>query len=402
MLSGLAVNFEVTAVNSTTIQVVAGTNERQVSLAIEGQYRYITATIQRAHPGGAAGSYDLYATALANDLTSGEPAGDDYSFALAIVPGGTVPSGVAIYRLMRRILWNGAGITNVVGLKAEGVNTVSSLGDDVLSAFVTGDVNPRFYINRNGVLLWGDGTDPGDINLQRASAGALSCSGSLAVVQNLTVLNAGASATMTLVAAAGAEAVINLTAGAGQRALISFLDGAALPWAMFKETDNSFQLFSSGPPGSVLGITLAGNFYFKPGSSAGLSMGYNFGSAQPYFLQIAGSFNAVGTVYSGGVALTSDRRVKNEIEALTAADAHAAVMRLRPVSYVHSRHGNGARQFGLIAQDVEPVIPEAVTDVPDAHPDVIDDGQSIKALDYTHVLAHLIGAIQHQAALANG
>jgi len=119
MLSGLAVNFEVVLLNSTTVAVPAGVAASQVSVAIEGQYRWITVQITRAHPGGAAGVYDLYVTAAANDPVSGAPAGNDFSFALAIVPTNTLPAGVAIARKMRRLQWSGTEITRIDRLDIE-------------------------------------------------------------------------------------------------------------------------------------------------------------------------------------------------------------------------------------------------------------------------------------------
>jgi len=119
MLSGASVNVEVTLLNPTTVQIAAGASEAQVSLAIQGKYRYIAAAVQRAHPGGPAGLYDLFATALASDPTTGAPAGLDYSFALAIVPAGSAPSGAAIYRRLRSLLWDGSAITAITRLELE-------------------------------------------------------------------------------------------------------------------------------------------------------------------------------------------------------------------------------------------------------------------------------------------
>ena len=113
MLSGAAVNFEPVRLNSTTLRLPAGPDHEQVSLSIRGKYRYITAPIDRPHPPGAAGVYDLWATAAANDPVTHRPPGDNSAVALAITPTGVPPAGAALYRLMRRILWTGSAIARI-------------------------------------------------------------------------------------------------------------------------------------------------------------------------------------------------------------------------------------------------------------------------------------------------
>lgn len=114
MLSGLAVNFRLTQLNNTTLRVPAGSGHDQVSLSIQGKYRFITANVDRVHPGGAAGNYDVFATASDNDFST-LPGSDStvYAFALAIVPAGNNPTGVALYRKVGSIEWDGAKITRV-------------------------------------------------------------------------------------------------------------------------------------------------------------------------------------------------------------------------------------------------------------------------------------------------
>lgn len=114
MLSGAAVNLDVALLNPTTVRVPAGTGHDQVSLSIQGQYRYVTAPVDRAHPGGGAGIYDLYATSAANDPTTFVPVGGSYAFALAIVAAAATPVGVSLYRKIGHLTWDGAAITSLV------------------------------------------------------------------------------------------------------------------------------------------------------------------------------------------------------------------------------------------------------------------------------------------------
>lgn len=132
MLSGLAVNFTLARLNATTLRVAAGSGHDQVSLAIAGQYRYVTAPVDRAMVGGSAGTYDVYATAAANQVGTNAPPSNNYAFALAIVATGGTPSGVDIYRLVGQLVWDGAAITSVKQLAAS-VSGVR-LTDDAITA----------------------------------------------------------------------------------------------------------------------------------------------------------------------------------------------------------------------------------------------------------------------------
>lgn len=120
----LASNFVISLQTSTSIQVVAGAGSLQAALGIEGKWRYNSATVTQAHPGGAAGQYDIYAIASANSFAPGGPTGEvdntDYSFGLYIVahnaalPGGLTWNGKAVAhsRLVGTLTWDGAAITD--------------------------------------------------------------------------------------------------------------------------------------------------------------------------------------------------------------------------------------------------------------------------------------------------
>lgn len=112
-------NFVVTLANPTTLQVVAGTDNLQVAIGINGRWRYNTATVTAAHPGGSAGSYDVYVTASDNVFTpTGAPPGSPpetdstvYTFALAIRATGSPPT-TALYRKIGTCTWSGSAITD--------------------------------------------------------------------------------------------------------------------------------------------------------------------------------------------------------------------------------------------------------------------------------------------------
>lgn len=115
---GLFSNLVIHQVSATVIGVAAGANNAQVSLGIEGLWRWNNAEVQATHPGGAAGSYDIVATTTANAFTTGTEEEEDhtsYNWALQIVPTGTIPSGggIAATRKLGTLTWSGTAITKI-------------------------------------------------------------------------------------------------------------------------------------------------------------------------------------------------------------------------------------------------------------------------------------------------
>lgn len=119
-ISTLVANLALTQSSSTVLQVAATTSNGQVVIGIEGKWRYLTAIKTRAHPGGAAGTYDVYVTASANNIVNTPVTGTDntvYSFELAITASGVPPTIVAgvvdHYRKIGECHWNGTAIDDV-------------------------------------------------------------------------------------------------------------------------------------------------------------------------------------------------------------------------------------------------------------------------------------------------
>ena len=118
--------------------------------------------------------------------------------------------------------------------------------------------------------------------------------------------------------------------------------------------------------------------------------------------QAAGSGTYTGTKYGvyvngedqnrGDVGWTtgSDIRIKENIENIT--DAVDKVKQIRGVIY--NRIGKDRREAGVIAQELEEVLPEAVVDF-DPDPDD-DDDRIIKGVTYDRITALLIEAIKEQ------
>lgn len=114
-LSGLSGNVVATKINDTTVEVWAGADEDAAVLTVDGRWRWRETPVQRAHPGGAAGVYVLWATAADNSVNSTPLPGTDhtvYAFDLAITSG-AAPGGVALARKIANVIWDGVKITGV-------------------------------------------------------------------------------------------------------------------------------------------------------------------------------------------------------------------------------------------------------------------------------------------------
>ena len=190
-LSVLAAGFVVTRLNTTTIRVPGGAGNDRAVVAVDGRYRWRDANTDRAHPGGAAGTYAIFATAKNNSVTN-TPVTDtdltDYAFDLRIVADGSTPAIVAgtvdAFRKVATCQWDGAQITRITQLVpavGQHSSTHAIGGSDALSladigaASATGladeiaarEVGDSPYA-AGRVVTWG-----GDTNLYRAGANAL-------------------------------------------------------------------------------------------------------------------------------------------------------------------------------------------------------------------------------------
>jgi trimeric autotransporter adhesin len=96
----------------------------------------------------------------------------------------------------------------------------------------------------------------------------------------------------------------------------------------------------------------------------------------------AGYFN--GNVYvNGTITMSSDRRMKKDIEPLDTADALDEITELRPVAFTWKK--TGVEDMGLIAQEVDLVYPDLVTH---------SGADETLALKYTSLIAPMIASIQ--------
>ena len=107
-------------------------------------------------------------------------------------------------------------------------------------------------------------------------------------------------------------------------------------------------------------------------------------------LSVVGDAKVDGDVEVGGLAQTSDSRYKTSIKNLDGA--LEKVLSLQPKSYFWDQDNypdknfSDGKQYGLIAQELEQVVPEVVKTNADGY----------KSVNYTQLIPFLIKAIQEQ------
>jgi hypothetical protein len=163
-------------------------------------------------------------------------------------------------------------------------------------------------------------------------------------------------------------------------------DGAASPTERMRITNTGAVLINT--------TTTATNALFEV-SSNGTKKSfqvYNNDNVQLYSL-------GTGTVYSNGGVLTntnpSDERLKDSIETL--GWGLEEVMALRPVSFDwKNNRTNQGRQYGFIAQEVQSVMPELVTEF-----ETVDGDETVTrlGLEKDGIYAALVKAIQEQQTM---
>lgn len=113
-------NLNLTTKNANTIAAPL-TSQPQLSLSVEGLWRYVSAEVDAAVPAGAAQTYDIVATTTADEFKAptkggeGESDNTNYAFALQVVTHATLPSGgsIAAAQKVGELDWDGAKITGL-------------------------------------------------------------------------------------------------------------------------------------------------------------------------------------------------------------------------------------------------------------------------------------------------
>jgi hypothetical protein len=149
--------------------------------------------------------------------------------------------------------------------------------------------------------------------------------------------------------------------------------------------------------------TTNGNLHIDSEDGHGLYLNFYEGASTNIFFG-TGNSGYCGTVSSAGLLRMandvvayysfSDRRLKSNIK--TTENNLEKILSLNPVEYTWKEGPReGVKEIGLIAQEVEEVVPEVVR-IQSRHDDEIEDGVEYKQVDYEHLVSTLIGAMQEQ------
>lgn len=130
--------------------------------------------------------------------------------------------------------------------------------------------------------------------------------------------------------------------------------------------------------GSLTDAELFAKILALDGPGSGLNADLLDGNHAGAFAKLTGATFS-GTVTSPNFVSSSDLRLKSEISPIT--DALAKVLALTGVTY--RMYGQPARQMGLVAQEVQAVAPEAVT-----------EGEGLLRLAYGNLVGLLVEAIK--------
>eukprot|EP00735_Rhodelphis_limneticus_P007317 TRINITY_DN1983_c0_g1::TRINITY_DN1983_c0_g1_i1::g.22993::m.22993 TRINITY_DN1983_c0_g1::TRINITY_DN1983_c0_g1_i1::g.22993 ORF type:complete len:2853 (+),score=963.98,Peptidase_S74/PF13884.1/1.1e-16,DUF2345/PF10106.4/1.4e+02,DUF2345/PF10106.4/7e+02,DUF2345/PF10106.4/0.14,DUF2345/PF10106.4/1.6e+02,DUF2345/PF10106.4/2,DUF2345/PF10106.4/1.4e+03,DUF2345/PF10106.4/1.7e+02,DUF2345/PF10106.4/3.7,DUF2345/PF10106.4/0.0038,DUF2345/PF10106.4/30,DUF2345/PF10106.4/0.22,DUF2345/PF10106.4/0.0012,DUF2345/PF10106.4 len=306
--------------------------------------------------------------------------------------------------------------TSVARLASDGTMYLSSAGTLAQSGSAV-NISATDYIRLNGGNMVQRATD--DFELSTKGSGIYLSSGSSAstvasiTMQSSGTLTAKTSGNVYLSSGNNVQLVASNSATLAGSSVTVEATGVLENYArdgMFTYAGAAYQvvtcgdaLIESGSDVNIRACDTNGNINFVGGSSSGtltvntdkftinlpdgattaagtLTVGGNVGIAgatpsSTYALDVSGSARVVSLVQ------TSDMRLKADIVRLSEDDALDMVMKLRGVSFRWKDDVHGSeRQYGLLAQEVEAVIPEAVS----------TDSQGYKSVAYTQLVAHLI------------
>ena len=124
-------------------------------------------------------------------------------------------------------------------------------------------------------------------------------------------------------------------------------------------------------------------------------------NANDFLMKDGGDFHADGDVIAYSATI-SDKRVKDNVE--TIPSALEKITNIRGVKYVWNRGSrSGSEDLGVIAQEVEKVLPQIVKTktMPLWHDDKDTPGPDYKLVDYEKLTAVLIEGVKEQQIQIN-
>ena len=141
-LSAAHTGLRLSLKSATVVEVVPDSALGIAAVSIEGRWRWVEEAVERNHPGGAKGTYVVWAVATDEDIdNSPDPFTDhtDYAFELRITSGAEPEgAGIEIVQKIGEIDWSGAEIEAI--RQTYGTTTGAMLGDDALPSKADSDL----------------------------------------------------------------------------------------------------------------------------------------------------------------------------------------------------------------------------------------------------------------------
>ena len=193
---------------------------------------------------------------------------------------------------------------------------------------------------------------------------------------------------LTVVGATGARGATGASGSITTVLVTTYLPGATGPQG------------SQGVPGPIAcplqicdGSAAAPAYSFSADTNTGMFrqgndiIGFGIGGAEYFRMNASGNFLAYADVIAFSSTL-SDKRLKNNVSSLS--NSLEIINKLRPVSYTWDKKLNRqGTDFGLIAQEVEEVVPQAVAEYHE-----MNSGAIYKNIKHERLIPYLVGAIQ--------
>ncbi|MGB3947514.1 MAG: tail fiber domain-containing protein [Bacteroidia bacterium] len=166
--------------------------------------------------------------------------------------------------------------------------------------------------------------------------------------------------------------------------------------------------FATGSASITNATAIGANAQVTASNSMVLGNNVNVGigtTAPAYRLDVNGSVNVNGTYYQNNSVFTSDQLFKNNVDSIQ--NALGLINQLKPRSFyfdtanVYGMNFNAEKQYGLIAQDVEQLLPELVSNTSkaatyDTAGTLLTQAVNYKTLNYNAFTPILIKAMQEQ------
>ena len=185
------------------------------------------------------------------------------------------------------------------------------------------------------------------------------------------------------------NATVNVS-GKGGAGAVTVQGAALLKRAFFQATDTFASIGTNSESGSMpfsIRTNDTNRIYIKTLGNVGIE-----NTDPQYTLDVTGDINASGQVLAGGIALTSDRRLKKNINPLV--DALEKLLQIRGVSYRWKK--DDSPDYGVIAQDVQKVFPELVEKGKDGNLRVNYTGLVAPMIESTRELDRRVSSLEEE------